>query len=323
MSSRHKRSSRSSAKRSEYPTDWSEWEWEENRQCFRRYRLDRHGEYEYDYGDSIEKSSNAAPRFEPVTQSGPSAYAQHSEDHTTYQPPLDFSPPKLYDAQREPSSYSPGLGTLPVASPSFGQQAIPDIVSGLGTLSIASPSFAQQADQLDPRFTIRDQPSRFFQIGRVFKVLWTEPASETANDLDNYTSHTVAFGQLAFSKIRRFVVIRKRLHCCLCLPILTYGGQGATKAGVRASDHAIVHDANESEPDAAPGELLGKYALRIVLEVEGETLDPMSRIDFGKVYTVQHNIKVMNVGRIHKLDIRSLKRSYNESMRMDDDDDNY
>jgi hypothetical protein len=171
-------------------------------------------------------------------------------------------------------------------------------------------------------FTIRDQPSRFFQIGRVFKVLWTEPASETANDLDNYT-HKVAFGQLAFSKIRRFVVIRKRLHCCLCLPILTYGGQGATKAGVRASDHAIVHDADKPVPDEAPGERLSKSALRIVLEVEGETLDSMSRIDFGKVYTVQHNIKVMNVGRIHKLDITWLKRNYNESMRMDYDDDNY
>ena len=41
------------------------------------------------------------------------------------------------------------------------------------------------------------------------------------------------------------------------------------------------------------------------LEVEphdktNSRLDPMSRINFGKVYTVEHNVKVSPVGRITK-----------------------
>lgn len=38
------------------------------------------------------------------------------------------------------------------------------------------------------------------------------------------------------------------------------------------------------------------------LEVEptrpDQKLDPMSRLNFGKVYTVEHNVKVLPVGRI-------------------------
>jgi hypothetical protein len=213
---------------------------------------------------------------------------------------------------------------------------IADIGSGLDTLSIASPSNTQQADRLDQRrqssfieaqsltvagYVIIDQPSRFFQIGKVFKTLWTEPASGTMSDSHLGTLHTVAFGQVAYSKVRRFVVIRKRLHCCLCLPILTYGGQGATKPGIRVSDHGIVYPANEDRPLAAPGELLGRHALGVVIDEPGETLDPMSRIDYGKVYTVQHNIKVMNVGRIDAAHMKYLKRDYNQSMGIESGDE--
>lgn len=139
-----------------------------------------------------------------------------------------------------------------------------------------------------------------------------------AMDLNQESLYTVAFGQQVFSKIRRFVVIRKRLHCCLCLPITTYGGQGAAKGSARAEDHAIVYDGTRygaPEPEAAPGEQLSKSALGVIIEERHETLDPRSRIDFGKVYTVQHNIRVMNVGRIDNLN--RLKRYYNDSMRID------
>jgi hypothetical protein len=123
-----------------------------------------------------------------------------------------------------------------------------------------------------------------------------------------------AFEQPVFTKVRRFVVIRKRLHCSLCLPILTYRGQGAAKNGVRAEDHAIVYQAGRPQPLASPDEKLSKDPLGIVLEDSREKLDRMSRIDFGKVYTVQHNLKVVNVGRISSSDMDRLKWYYNESM---------
>ena len=31
-----------------------------------------------------------------------------------------------------------------------------------------------------------------------------------------------------------------------------------------------------------------------------QKLDPMSRLNFSRVYTVEHNVKVMNVGKVSK-----------------------
>ena len=36
----------------------------------------------------------------------------------------------------------------------------------------------------------------------------------------------------------------------------------------------------------------------IVVEGSGETIDPKSHVNFGRVYTVEHNVKVSKVGRI-------------------------
>jgi len=232
-----------------------------------------------------------------------------------------FSDPYLEPYQSEQASdlYTPSA--VPFADqygvPLGGHpEGLDDIVSGLSQVALASPSpsSGQQAEQLDSRYTVRDQPSRYFQIGKIFKTLWTEPAGGTATDLDKGYYRSVGFGQRSFTKIRRFIVIRKRLHSSLCLPISTYGGQGAAKRDVRAEDHAIVYPTDDPEPDS--DENLSKEPFGIIIEEPGETIDPKSRIDFGKVYTVEHNLKVMNVGRIHSADKNRLLRYFNESMGM-------
>lgn len=150
-------------------------------------------------------------------------------------------------------------------------------------------------------------------------TLWTEPASGTMTDTDKGYYHDVGYGQFSYSKIRRFVVIRKRLHSCLCLPITSYGGQGSRKAGIKIEDHALVY--REGTPAPLPDVKMTKEPFAIIVEAKGETLSPESQINFAKVYTVEHNVKIKHVGRLHKRDKRRLNRYYAESMGLEDTDE--
>jgi hypothetical protein len=155
------------------------------------------------------------------------------------------------------------------------------------------------------------QPTRFFQIGRVFKTLWTEPAGETATDTDKEYYRPVGYGQLSFTKMRRFVVLRKRLHCCLCLAISTYGGQGSAKKDSRSEDHAVVYSSTDPLPQ---DDQFIKEPIPIIIEESTESIDSKSVIDFGRVYTVEHNVKVMNVGRLRKADKKRLDEYFTDSI---------
>ena len=139
-------------------------------------------------------------------------------------------------------------------------------------------------------------PSRFFKKGRVFKALWTEPAGDVTNSEDAFVIPS-RYGENAFTKIRHFVVAREKQGCCLCLMLNTYHRQGASKDGIKAENYAAVYPLG-GEPEVGPNENLTKEPFPIKVEEAGESIDPTSRIDFGRVYTVEHNIKVLKVGRI-------------------------
>ncbi|KAN0104749.1 hypothetical protein V8E51_010494 [Hyaloscypha variabilis] len=160
------------------------------------------------------------------------------------------------------------------------------------------------------------QPTRFFQVGRVFKTLWTEPAGETATDTDKEYYRPVGYGQLSFTKMRRFVVVRKRLHSCLCLAISTYGGQGSAKKDSRSEDHAVVYASQDPPPS---DDEFTKEPIPVIIEETSETIDPKSVIDFGRVYTVEHNVKVLNVGRVAKSDKKRLDQYFTDTIGMSPD----
>ena len=83
-------------------------------------------------------------------------------------------------------------------------------------------------------------------------------------------------------------------------PIHTYQGDGCEKNGCCPEMHAIVHLERE-QPHYTRKEvergLKPSPAIRITPR-EGVTLDPMSRVNFGRVHTVEHNVAVMNIGHI-------------------------
>ena len=86
---------------------------------------------------------------------------------------------------------------------------------------------------------------------------------------------------------------------------MTYQGQGLKKYGIIPGDHAVVYSHKE-KPLITPGEKTAKKPIPIILEQEGEKLDPMTRLNFAKVYTIEHNIKVAKVGRVPQENINQL-----------------
>jgi hypothetical protein len=52
---------------------------------------------------------------------------------------------------------------------------------------------------------------------KVFLTLWTEPASEASGVTSNKDVFAVAFGERAFCRVRRFVVVRSGAQSCSAL----------------------------------------------------------------------------------------------------------
>jgi hypothetical protein len=151
-------------------------------------------------------------------------------------------------------------------------------------------------------FRVIGEPKRFFKVGRVFAVLWSEPAGENVDWSDEDDYEIVRYGEKVFTKIRRFVVVREGDRHSTCLPLLTYQGKATRKHGVNPDDHAAVF-AEHSKPRLLPGENLRKSSLKIVIEDLREKIDPLTRINFSKIYTVEHNVKALKIGRIPDTDL--------------------
>jgi hypothetical protein len=56
----------------------------------------------------------------------------------------------------------------------------------------------------------------------------------------------------------------------------------------------------DTQPYCLPEEerCLAKKPIAVDKAAEDQKLDRMSRLNYGKIYTVEHNVKVMSVGRV-------------------------
>ncbi|OBT64661.1 hypothetical protein VE03_05881 [Pseudogymnoascus sp. 23342-1-I1] len=172
-----------------------------------------------------------------------------------------------------------------------------------------------------------------FKSRHVFKVVWTEPSN--GNGRGNHSVFTgvseVKFGELAYTSIRRFVVCKNHAGHALCLPILTYGKRGTTKPGVKSAHHAIIFNESKSTtpprsirhpPCEAEGEpTLPNAPICVDMKSPRHQLDVMSRLNYAKVYTVEHNVKVCFIGKIHKKSVDDFKEAYARIQRGDDSPD--
>ncbi|KAJ5083923.1 hypothetical protein NUU61_008502 [Penicillium alfredii] len=170
--------------------------------------------------------------------------------------------------------------------------------------SYVIPASTGEDETLDPRYKRQSDPKRFFRVGRVFAMLWHENAglhgtilSQRGPPLGPHFTRG-KYQEPIYSSIRRMVVVKEQKGCSWCVPVTTYSGQGVAKAGVDRGKHAVIY-MQGNRPAVNPGE---PRMIKEPLEVEparpDQRLDPMSRLNFGKVYTVEHNVKVLPVGKI-------------------------
>ena len=114
------------------------------------------------------------------------------------------------------------------------------------------------------------------------------------------------------------------LHSKLTLgfgrPIQTYSGQATLKPNLPdAGEHAIIYTGskipNEHSYVAIDGttvyERLEKRPVRVKSEQpdkEGQ-LDPKSRLNYGKIYTVEHYVRVLKIGIVHPESLATLREN--------------
>lgn len=88
------------------------------------------------------------------------------------------------------------------------------------------------------------------------------------------------------------------LTCIVIRGIFTYGGRGLSKDGIDIANHAVLYN-EKDEPSMRPDEPdLDRQCLAVKLRRPQDKLDPMSRINFGKIHTIEHNIPVKPIGMI-------------------------
>ncbi|KAJ5189090.1 hypothetical protein N7491_005413 [Penicillium cf. griseofulvum] len=169
------------------------------------------------------------------------------------------------------------------------------------------PGSNGEHETLDPRYKRQSNPRKFFRVGRVFSMLWHENAGWHGTVLSEQFPRPSSspfikgkYQEPIYSSIRRMVVVKEQKGCCWCVPITTYSGQGVAKAGIDRNKHAIIHMRGD-RPRTMQGEpRMAKQPLEVDPARLDQKLDCMSRVNFGKVYTVEHNIKVLPVGKINE-----------------------
>jgi hypothetical protein len=102
-------------------------------------------------------------------------------------------------------------------------------------------------------------------------------------------------------------------------PILTYGGQGTLKHGVHPEDHALIYTQQKNHkgpPSLLKHEYpLTKKPIRVEPISPSHKLDPASRLNYAKLYTVEHNVKVFFVGWVAKEHEHRIADDYNNRQR--------
>jgi hypothetical protein len=118
----------------------------------------------------------------------------------------------------------------------------------------------------------------------------------------------------ACAKTFYFITSRNSISNNMFRPIVTYRNQGTQEKGVNPEEHTLVYAAKSSDakpPKLLKGEKLNKDPIRMKPD-RGVRLPEASRINFGKVYTVEHHAKVVSLGKIIREHLPKLKSYYDE-----------
>ena len=174
-----------------------------------------------------------------------------------------------------------------------------------GGSDMLSNAPTNNGEVMDERYKVHE--SSFFTVGRVFAILWhtnighSNWSQNQQHQGNDGITHPGRFQLQILSHIQRMIVVNRAHGFCWCVPVNTYNGKGVAKRGFNDSDkaaHSIIYMKGE-EPFQADDETgITKRPIMVIPAALDQKLDPMSRLNFGKVHTVEHNVRVMPVGRI-------------------------
>jgi hypothetical protein len=165
-------------------------------------------------------------------------------------------------------------------------------------------------------------------------VLWSEPQGtvvSTATDVTRFTLGETKFGEKVHSSIRRFIIVATSKGHSTCMfvsatllvrlyandysPILTYNHKGTLAPGINRDSHAIVYT-NPPGPERLRGEpKFLRSPIEIIPKTPRDRLGPDSRINYTKIYTVEHNVKVMFIGHVAPASVHKFMNDYNDTWR--------
>jgi hypothetical protein len=93
----------------------------------------------------------------------------------------------------------------------------------------------------------------------------------------------------------------------------TYSGSGTLKRGLSPQDHAIIH-VRGMPPEQTLNEKLDRLPFAFDPVTAEHKISSASRINFAKAYSVEHFVKVCNVGKIVQEHLPRLERYFLDSM---------
>jgi hypothetical protein len=237
-----------------------------------------------------------------------------------------------------PVTYQTAVGRRPTLG-SVDEDPRPDIQSDTnsqaGDVSIVDAAQldirgnGEEREELDHRYQKRTDAKKFFVVGRVFAMLWHEGAGDKKGghlsqaerfNVGRYNKKKGKYNEEVYSHIRRMVVVKQRHGYCWCVPINTYNYQGVAKKGLSSDDreaHSIIYMDN-AKPAIHSTEkgMMFKSPIAVTAVNSEQKLHYMSRINFGKVYSVEWNVKVMHVGKVNAESMAAFTGYWhNEAMR--------
>lgn len=79
---------------------------------------------------------------------------------------------------------------------------------------------------------------------------------------------------------------------------MTYGGKACKKSGVKANKHGIIYMRGHKARLLDKEPKLGFAPVRVDMTEDGERLSKESRVNYSKLVTVEHNVKVFFIGSV-------------------------
>jgi hypothetical protein len=170
-------------------------------------------------------------------------------------------------------------------------------------------------------------------LAKVFAMLWHENVGRdgTVLSLEQQPpgKGRVTMGphqEPIYTSVRRMIVVRVGKGASWCLyvfhskvqlgdsnprrPISTYNGRATTKPGLNPDSHAAVHMTGTAV-ELAKGETGMTKQPLAVDPFQSQKLDGRSRVNFDKVYTIEHNVKVKNIGKVSDKSMPKLTGYWN------------